>query len=387
MMELEEFVWRRSLKRAFNMLVDLAKGNLRFMLLIAGFGMGKTRLLQKALETLGWDTPIEFYVRRLADMKAGRCDDRREFEDAEVMEFGWRLGTITPENEDRAFKLLNRRFEIAESAGDPIMAHTVMIWMTWLAERLGRPAPDQSKLLSLCGIYDTHETRYPILISGSAADTPRMVGLKILTALDPSLASRRGMDRVFTLWGHLKELPLVLLVDEADQLSTDCLNEIRQLCEQTGTPFLLAGTKILLNRLQTTYTLRSLATRVEAHVTLDAVSAEDLRAAFPDTRNDILLAVWSAAGRNFRVAALIMKMLRRLREEFPGKRLTKRAVAFAASQVIAANPERVLIEEEEAEEARVAERAAQALPAVARGGGQELAARTAPARRVAAAGR
>ncbi len=345
-----EFVLGPERARVLSMIRDVLTGALRFLLLIADNGAGKTFLLRKVLEKWSWEHALEHYVRMLREMKAwtkNGCEGR-EFDIDEIVEIASKLGIVTEQTIERAEELLQPRVTLARDYEEAICAPTVVIWMEYLAMRLGQPAPDRLRLLSLCGVFGHHETRYPILISGSKGDTPRSIRGKILAAIDPRLLAKRGMDRYMFLMDILRGLPLALLVDEADQLDTDCLNEIRQLAELSGTPFCLAGTRMLFERLATSHSLRALTTRVEAQATLGRLSAPDLQAAFPEVRNDIIVAVWTAARRNFRVAVLIMRMLQRMQAEFPGKRLTKRAVAFAASQVLAAQPELIGSADEEA---------------------------------------
>jgi hypothetical protein len=336
MTERQAYVDTRASRAAFQAVIRLAKSRGGVLLLVAAYGMGKTRFCEMVVERLAWEFPLEKYVRQIQGQKS-RAEVVFSFGDA--LALGRECGLVDETNRRSATEFLEEICD-ARRWSEDLGGYGIWLWLDALARKRGRPGPDPFRLLPLFGIAGQPAHRYPLLITGEGTDTPGGLCAKLLRALQPTIRIPKTYRR-FQLQDLLREMPIVLLVDEADMLSVDCLHMTRQLCDQTGTPYLLAGSKRLVARLEATPDLRALASRVEAQVTLDGATAADLREAYPDLPNEILLAVWTASGRSFRTAALIAKMLRGLREAFPERRLNRRAVAFAASQVLAANADRI----------------------------------------------
>ena len=220
-------------------------------------------------------------------------------------------------------------------------------WCRWLATRLGRTAPSALAGLQLWEIDEEVSGRYPILIQGTVEDRPRDLEVKLLAQLEsPDNPARRIIDRWLRLRDILEDMPILLIVDEADMLKAEVLHNIRQLCDSARTPLVLAGTRLLESRLQRDPRLRPLATRVATQIELGAVTLKDLQAALPGFTEQVILAIWQAGRGQFRTITLLLKILQKFQEENPGRRLTRKAVALAAEHLVAAVPIPPAVEEE-----------------------------------------
>jgi DNA transposition AAA+ family ATPase len=176
------------------------------------------------------------------------------------------------------------------------------------------------------------------MITAEIMDKPRDLDAKILSAADQSPADHTRSTRHQAVRDLLDALPCVLFVDEADLLIPDSLHAIRGLSDITGTPICLAGTKHLEARLLKEPRLRPLATRVATRLELAPLNLADLQGALPQLDSPIVLDIWKASAGEFRTIMLILAALRRLHQENPGRKLTRRAVAMAAAGVLAARP-------------------------------------------------
>ncbi len=343
----------RPVKRAAHRAVDLAKGLIRLLLMISESGGGKTSTIRWIVQKLSWPHPISHYMDLVRDAEGGDeyCSfsgiphGRLYLED--VVGFAMKIGLVTTETRDQAEEFLERRFT---STREWIKGSAVCYWLEWLAARLGQPRPDALALAPLRGIPEEIKWRFPIHITGSIMETPRSLIMKIVAALELGEAPEaRNWYRYSFVTGWLRKIPVVFFLDEADTLSIECLRTFQQLCEDTATPFCLAGTQQLVGRLLRDPRLRPIATRIEVRVDLGRVAAGDLQEAFPQYASDIILAVWTASGKNWRIAAHIIQGLEELRRERPGVRIGKRAVAAVAQQVLAARA--IRLEADDLEEA------------------------------------
>lgn len=327
----------RGMKRAAHQLHELASGKRRCLLLVAGSGLGKSVFYRWACEKLAWPYPLEYYWEFIQDAETTSPDLGGSYTVSEAVAFAEKIGLVDVSTRDRATELLSKRFDYFIEEGS-IFGPMLASWLEGLADQLGQPRPDALSLLQLRGISadDARPTRFPLLITGSVTDNPRSITLKIYDALRPDIARGRTYYRGLRVEESLRKLPVALLFDEVDTVSWEVVRTFQQICESTNTPFCLAGTEQLVGRLMRDPRLRPIATRVELRVSLGFVTAGDLQQAFPQYTSDVILAVWAASGKNWRVAAHIIQELEEVRRERPGGRIGKRAVAAVAQQVLAA---------------------------------------------------
>jgi hypothetical protein len=347
------YVWTPSAQTAKAAVEDLAKGvgGVRVLLLVADYGSGKTLFLDEMEQVLQWSFPASYYVQIFQDETSGTHSNMGDSID-EVMDFFQDLGVLPEElchdAEDYLSHLWRSGHEKYLTGADSLA------FLRWILQRTKGPAPDPLRLLPLFGIRNAPKNRCPIRITGEPADKPSSIITKLLRVLNPQQAGKMRSFRAMYVQDLLKGLPSVLLVDEADVLEVSCLQEIRAICDETGTPLALAGSRDLIRRLEESPALKALATRSGAKICLAPVTVSDLRGVCPTMPNEVLLGVWRASKRNFRVAMLIVSILQRMQAAYPDRHLTKRAIMRAAEEVQAADGERVLLRDPEDNEAPAA---------------------------------
>jgi hypothetical protein len=220
-------------------------------------------------------------------------------------------------------------------------------WLIWAAWRSGRRAPSPIGLLPLRGIAEKVRGRYPIAVKARVKEPPASLQEQLIRAL--GMEDRWGWShsRSFRLFDALRVFPILLLVDEADTLEPDSLHSIRQLCDQMRVPLVLLGTKRLESRLLLDARLRPLATRVGMRIELGRVTLAELQSAIPDVPQKSVLAIWKSSAGEFRTICLILKVLQRIRQDNPGRRVNQKVVGIAIAQVLAARPVDLRDEEED----------------------------------------
>ena len=333
-------IWTRSALRNKAALLNAAqgRGGIRLIILEAAFGAGKTVFLDLIYSLLQWPFPANYYVRQLEEGEDAFHSEHMRTAD-EILDFFLELGVLPADMETEADAYLTH---LSRRGKDMLLTpQQCLAFMDWVLERTNAAAPDPLRVMPLFGLRDAPRNRCPIRVTGEIADRPPSIVSKLLGVLLPPGAPRVTWLRSMYVVKVLKLLPCILLVDEADTLSVACLEELRQITDMSQTPLVLAGTRTLIARLETSNSLRALATRAGARVTLEPVSVADLRGACPEMKNDVLLEVWKASKRNFRVAMLIVGILRLMQEAYPGRALTKSAVMRAAEEVLAADAARV----------------------------------------------
>lgn len=355
------FVVTRAVKRIAHPCHELARGDRQFLLLVSSSGQGKTAVLRWLRARLLWEEPLEHVIETITDAEQGG-DVAPWYTPESALAFAESILLVDPGTRDHAVAFLDKRIQWTDHGR--VVGPDFRHWLDQLADSLGRPRPDALSLLRLYGIGNEVSTRYPVLVTGIITDTGRSLLMKLCEELQ--LPQLRGYTRSSAMYlrNWLRKLPVVIFLDEADTLSVEALREFQQVCSETGTPFLLSGTEQLVGRLHRNPQLRPLATRVELRMDLGYATAADLQAAFPHLAHEIVLTVWAASGRNFRIAIHIVDLLEEIRREKPGARLSKKAVAAVAQRVLAARairPEE--LEEAEAPLSPAAVAVAHALPA------------------------
>ena len=319
---------------------DMARGRskVRLIILVADNGNGKSWEINQVCRTLQWPLPADYYVGRVHDVKL-RDEAGLEMLADDVLDFFEGLGLLP----EALVKDAERYFDhVLRGELKYLTGMDALNFLDWILLRTDAPEPDPLSLMPLFGFRETPAHRYPIRLTGEVGDRPASIVTKLLRVLEPRSAAGLRSFRSIRVFDILKGFPAMLLVDEADTLSVPCLEEIRQICDSSRTPLVLAGTQMLVTRIETSRSLRALATRAGARLTLAPVTIADLQGACPDMRNEILLDVWKASKRNFRVAILIVNMLRLMKQAYPGRPLTKKAVMCAAEDVFAADAGRVM---------------------------------------------
>jgi len=348
MSDILPFIWTRGNRRAYNRVVEVASGKVDSTsdttIIYGVSGSGKSELSEKLCRDLAWEGPVGFYVRIIGDEH-----NYSEFSLSEAVEFARKVGVITARDGDRGRQLLASRFQMDRL--DRVGGATLSQWLIWVARRLGQPAPDPVALLPIRGITEEVRGRYPILVKARVRESPASLEVKLLQSLEAGSRWNWSHSRYFRLLDLLALVPIVLLLDEADTLDPESLHSIRQLCDQTQVPLVLLGTRSLEACLLSDRRLRPLATRVGARLELGRVTLPELRSALPDLPEKIVLAIWRSSEGHFRTVLLILKALQRLRQEQPGRRVSQKAVAIAAEQVLVARPVEIKDQEEDGEEA------------------------------------
>lgn len=295
-------------------------------ILYGGAGSGKSTLIRKLLRDLAWAQEPAWYVERirqlsLAELSAGRA-----------VELARATGVVDDDNEEAFYALFNAQWTEDRRFTQP----GEWVWgkLRFLADRLGRPRPDPLACLPLFGIHETVTHRLPILLEAMVKDEPSLVEQKLLVALGCN--QERWHFRSLFLRDILYKLPIVLIVDEADTLHEDCLHSLRQLCDYSGTPLVLAGTDRLRARLLSTPALRPLATRVGMRIELGTVTLPDLRKSLPGMEQELVAEVFRQGGEYFRTICIILGGLRDFQDANPGRKITREIVQMVARRVLSA---------------------------------------------------
>ena len=316
----------RSHRRVRQAIEQLMLGLIRCLFIIGGYGSGKTFELQWAMARFSWPEPPSLIFSRLDR-------DSSRYNEAATVAIAEQLGLLDDRNRERVRMLIRYRFE---AGNRPVIGPTVVSqYLNDITLRVGRPRPDPLKLLSLLGIERQYRT--PILVTAENTDKPHSLNLKILDSagIDSSWLHLQAAAIRSHLRSLLEIVPTAVLLDEADQLSKECIESFRLLTDATGTPLCLAGAGALANQLRRDTRLGAMATRVGVVLHLDEFTLKDLAEALPNVNSAAVAALFNAGCGSFRIINLILESFARLQQENPDLKLTPRSIGLASRPVFA----------------------------------------------------
>lgn len=197
------------------------------------------------------------------------------------------------------------------------------------------PEADQARVLVQLGLeeYARAAPAIPIPIRARSTSSSSYLRSAFLASIHPGPMPPRTFDAERVIDEIARQLPILLLVDEADLLDEPALTLCREWNDLFGVGLVLLGTPVLLEMITGHRKLKPLADRMNCGVVkMGRPTLADLSECFPQFRPDIVSRIWQRAGPSFRVAHSIALGIQDSLERRPA-RVTRKLVDIIADSL------------------------------------------------------